>query len=173
MNQEQHNELARVLLKHSEAGGEEIVRRDDFLIDEAKHEGSPLHSCFTWRDDAAAHLYRRQQAARLLSKFKVQRVDPVIRENFLQMENIEVTPVDMGVGMMRSMDGGMELVESPEQLLAQFVGDRACSTNLPALIKRYKPALEESGLDSVVKDLRLIEGKVRRYLAARTNGEAA
>lgn len=42
------------------------------LVEEASTESHPLHRLFQWDDDRAAHLYRVQQARRVISSLRIQ-----------------------------------------------------------------------------------------------------
>lgn len=56
-------ELERLRKAH---GG---ILKPEEVVEAAKPRTSPLHRCFTWDDDAAAHQWRLEQARRLLRVF--------------------------------------------------------------------------------------------------------
>lgn len=43
----------------------------DNVVEAAQDEASPLHQCFEWDDDAAAHMFRVEQARRLIRGVRV------------------------------------------------------------------------------------------------------
>lgn len=43
----------------------------DNVVDAAQDEASPLHQCFEWNDDAAAHMFRVEQARHLIRSVRV------------------------------------------------------------------------------------------------------
>jgi hypothetical protein len=45
--------------------------RPEAVVEEARDEKSPLHGAFCWDDTKAAHLYRLDQAQRLIRKFHI------------------------------------------------------------------------------------------------------
>lgn len=44
----------------------------DNVVDAAQDEASPLHKCFEWDDDAAAHMFRVEQARHLIRSVRVE-----------------------------------------------------------------------------------------------------
>jgi hypothetical protein len=69
--------------------------RPEAVVEEARDEKSPLHGAFCWDDTKAAHLYRLDQAQRLIRKFHITVEHSV--------EAIEV-PVFIGVSSDRKSD---------------------------------------------------------------------
>ena len=51
--------------------GEGMVAPQE-VVKAARRESSPLHSCFEWRDDEAARLYREEQAHYILRHIEVE-----------------------------------------------------------------------------------------------------
>lgn len=44
----------------------------DNVVDAAQNEASPLHKCFEWDNDAAAHMFRVEQARHLIRSVRVE-----------------------------------------------------------------------------------------------------
>lgn len=81
------------------------------VVEEARDEKSPLHGAFCWDDTKAAHLYRLDQAQRLIRKFHVTIKDAG--------EAIKV-PVFIGV----SSDREKGKAENPYRLAVDVLKDK-------------------------------------------------
>ena len=65
MNRNQIEELKRL------ADSVDGTLTEDVVISAAADPGNPLHSCFDWDDQSAAHKYRRVQARAMIRRVKI------------------------------------------------------------------------------------------------------
>jgi len=170
MKIEHHNEIAKLLIQWESSGGEvENGDKVDYVLNSASDVDSPLHELFQWDDSVAAYLYRKEQAIRVLSKFKIKAVEPTLQNKFLTFKNLKIEEVPTHVGLMRSTPGGME-VSSHDKLLTQLVAlpgeGVACSTGYAGLLKRYGESLEFAGLKTKLeKHFKSMRNDVLKFLS--------
>lgn len=66
------------------------------VIEDARREDSPLHSCFTWDDRDAAHERRLDQAQYLLNAIGREVVDEADGATILELANVTIVDPDTG-----------------------------------------------------------------------------
>jgi len=118
----------------------EITPQD--VLDDARHDNSPLHSYFEWNDGAAAEQYRLQQARGLIRSVVAvytQPDKPAVRARAY------VHIPERGAEHYREMSHAMSVAKTRQMVL-----DRAWQ-ELKAWKARYKDLQEFAGLIEVIE----------------------
>lgn len=120
----------------------ELTPKD--VVDDARHDNSPLHSYFEWDDSAAAEQYRLKQARGLIRSvvaIYVNDKEPAVRQKAFVHIN------EGGAPHYRETSHAMSLTKTREMVLQQAWRE------LQQWRKRYSDLKEFSELVSVIDDL--------------------
>ncbi|WP_174804342.1 hypothetical protein [Martelella limonii] len=111
------------------------------ILDDAKHDNSPLHSFFEWDDSAAAHQYRLKQARGLIRSVVAVYVSddrPAVRQRAY------VHVAEAGIPHYRETSHAMSMTKTRDMVLQQAWRE------LQAWRRRYADLSEFSDLIDVI-----------------------